>query len=144
MCIDQESAKASPVTNDYINIAAESVENLQGTECYIETNLDIHEVSNVKHTMQNDVPNPNSVCQYPMIPIQSDNHIVNDGEDLLYATPIPYNHESVKPDLVERHSHADVVVQPGRYDNVCTGNVIGQSLSDVPELLFACPVCHLI
>ena len=38
--------------------------------------------------MQTDVHNPKSVCQYPMIPIQSDNHIVNDGEYLLYATPI--------------------------------------------------------
>ena len=103
-------------------------------EDYDLPNVAIHEVSNVNHTMQNDVHNPNSVCQYPMIPIQSDNHIVNDGEDLLYATPIPYSHESVKPDLVERHSYADVVVvHPGRYDNVCTGNVTGQSLSDVPE-----------
>ena len=94
-----------------VNNAVESVENLQRIECYTESNVvqvsevncedydlsnvAIHEVSNVNHTMQNDVHNPNSVCQYPMIPIQSDNHIVNDGENLLYATPIPYSHDLI-------------------------------------------------
>ena len=104
LCVDQAFVEAYPFMNDNVNKPVESVENLQRIECYTESNVvqvnevncedydlpnvAIHEVSNVKHTMQNDVHNPNSVC--PMIPIQSDNHIVNDGEDL-YATPIPYS-----------------------------------------------------